>query len=415
MKSKSSNVSVVSLPRIILSGLAVVGINLSARAELATLNFANSSSALVIDGQTGAAVTGAGVQAALYWAPRGSTNLVQLGSPTGVGFPAPGVFAGGLRVLESAPPRSNLWFRVRFWGGGYASYEQALTNHAPLMGESPNLEVPTGNPDAFPPTLPGALQAGGFSGISLTTQPVPLPPTITNNPASQVLAQGQTALFTVSVSGTPPFAYQWFKNGTNLLAGRSAAELSLSNVQTNDSGGYSVVVSNACGAATSTLASLTVLIPLTIGQPPQNRAAVGGGSAQFSVVVSGSAPRAYQWQHAGTNLIGRTSQVLDLANIQASDFGEYQVVVSNAVSRVTSSPAQLTQAVRPQLAIELNLNTVSLTFLTEKGPTNDVECITTLGASNWQSSWSLNGTGDKITVTDKKETNSSRFYRVRLH
>ena len=44
-------------------------------------------------------------------------------------------------------------------------------------------------------------------------------------------------------SGTAPLSYQWRFNGTN-LSGATSSALALSNVQTNNSGSYAVVVSN---------------------------------------------------------------------------------------------------------------------------------------------------------------------------
>ncbi len=115
---------------------------------------------------------------------------------------------------------------------------------------------------------------------------VGLPPTITANPANQSLPVGQNALFGVAVSGSPPLFYQWFKNQTNVIAGATAATLSLSNIQSNDAGGYSVVVTNASGSATSTVATLTVLLPPVLTQQPMQTILTNGPvSNRLNVVV----------------------------------------------------------------------------------------------------------------------------------
>jgi hypothetical protein len=53
----------------------------------------------------------------------------------------------------------------------------------------------------------------------LLTVVVHAQPTITLQPTNEVVAQGGTATFSVAVSGTGPFTYQWQCNGTNISPG----------------------------------------------------------------------------------------------------------------------------------------------------------------------------------------------------
>ncbi len=89
-------------------------------------------------------------------------------------------------------------------------------------------------------------------------------PIISGQPASQTVPAGSTATFGVTAGGTQPLGYQWLVNSnpisplTNPTA--ATAVLLLTNVQMNQSGGsYSVIVTNAQGAATSSNALLTVI------------------------------------------------------------------------------------------------------------------------------------------------------------
>ena len=100
------------------------------------------------------------------------------------------------------------------------------------------------------------------------------PPVITGQPGSQTVPQGSNATFVVTATGTAPLAYQWLKGGLNLanggnVAGATSSSLQLSAVQSNDGGGYSVVVTNIAGAATSSVATLTVSAPANCLQSPQ--------------------------------------------------------------------------------------------------------------------------------------------------
>jgi uncharacterized repeat protein (TIGR01451 family) len=77
--------------------------------------------------------------------------------------------------------------------------------------------------------------------------PVIDPVIITNQPASLTVRAGATATFNVGASGTPPFTYQWFFNGTNLLAGATSATLTLTNVTATQAGTYSASVLQVLG------------------------------------------------------------------------------------------------------------------------------------------------------------------------
>lgn len=75
---------------------------------------------------------------------------------------------------------------------------------------------------------------------------------------------GSFATFTVTTTGTAPLSYQWHKDGVN-VPGATSASLTLSNVQTNEVGNYAVVITNAYGSVTSSVAVLTVNAPALPG------------------------------------------------------------------------------------------------------------------------------------------------------
>jgi hypothetical protein len=303
--------------------------------------------------------------------------------------------------------------------GGAAPYAFAITNG----------NLPAGLNLSSSGSLTGTLSAAGTNTFTVTaTDANGCPgsqaytivvlgayPNITGQPQSRTNTAGTTAAFTVSVDGAAPLGYQWFKDQTNTLAGATNAALSLTNVQSIDAAGYSVLVTNAYGSATSSVATLTVLFPPVIVQQPQSRAAVVGGTAQFNVSVTGNTNRTYQWQLSATDILGRTNTALVLTNIQLADFGDYRVIVSNPGGSATSQVAHLTIALQPQLAPPyFNLATLSLTIPTEIGPVYVVEYKTALDDLLWQQLTLLNGTGGTVPVTDNNPTNSARFYRIRM-
>jgi hypothetical protein len=122
-------------------------------------------------------------------------------------------------------------------------------------------------------TSVAASDAGSYSVVitnsfgsvtsAVATLTVIVPPAIVTQPLSRTNDIGTTATFTVSATGTSP-AYKWLKNATNALvnggniSGATSMLLTISNVSLADAGAYSVVVTNAAGAVTSTVANLTV-------------------------------------------------------------------------------------------------------------------------------------------------------------
>ncbi len=96
--------------------------------------------------------------------------------------------------------------------------------------------------------------------LTVTTAP-PVAPAITTHPASQTVTAGSSVTFSVLATGTPAPTYQW-KLGTDDLPGETGPSLVIPNVQTVNTGSYTVTVTNSVNSITSNPAILT------IGTPP---------------------------------------------------------------------------------------------------------------------------------------------------
>ena len=92
--------------------------------------------------------------------------------------------------------------------------------------------------------------------------------------------------------GTDPLSYQWRFNGT-ALSGATDPDLVLTDVQSANSGSYSVLVSNAWGQAVSTNAVLEVYSPSCV-LPPDGLAAwwAAEGNAYDSLCQDNGTPTA---------------------------------------------------------------------------------------------------------------------------
>jgi hypothetical protein len=92
-------------------------------------------------------------------------------------------------------------------------------------------------------------------------------PSIANQPSSQTIQVGGNVSFTASATGILPLQFQWRFNGQNII-GATNTTLTLDSVTATNSGGYSVVVWNAYGSATSASASLAILTDGANGKMP---------------------------------------------------------------------------------------------------------------------------------------------------
>ena len=110
------------------------------------------------------------------------------------------------------------------------------------------------------------------SGLRATSAPVVVhiimeattPATVARQPQSLALYAGVTATFSVVAAGSPPFTYQWNRNGA-MISGATNAGLTVTNVQPSDTGAYSVEVGNAGAHVGSSNATLQLLLPTIPG------------------------------------------------------------------------------------------------------------------------------------------------------
>ena len=82
-------------------------------------------------------------------------------------------------------------------------------------------------------------------------------PIVSTNPTLQSVVAGQSATFTVSVTGLAPFTYQWFKNG-QAITGATSSSYSTPVTLGDNLKQYSVQVTNSAGSATSAATAVNV-------------------------------------------------------------------------------------------------------------------------------------------------------------
>ncbi|GAB3690240.1 hypothetical protein GCM10027592_07370 [Spirosoma flavus] len=186
----------------------------------------------------------------------------------------------------------------------------------------------TGTPDRVDM---GAYEfQGAASTVSgITAQPI----------AETTVCVGSTVTASVSVSGTGPLTYQWYKDGSVVNA-QTSATLSLTNVQTSDAGSYSAVVTGSCNSLTSTAFSLTVNATPTATLTPRSATLT---CASPSVTLTAGSGSSY------TLTGGAGTQTNTNGQFVVSVAGTYTVTVANANGCTSSTTATVVNAISATL------------------------------------------------------------------
>jgi pectin methylesterase-like acyl-CoA thioesterase len=95
------------------------------------------------------------------------------------------------------------------------------------------------------------------SATNSATLTVWVPPSISAQPANLTVTNTQSATFSVTASGAPAPAYQWYF-GTNAISGATGSSYNLAGATAANIGNYFVVITNSAGSITSSVASLIV-------------------------------------------------------------------------------------------------------------------------------------------------------------
>jgi hypothetical protein len=152
----------------------------------------------------------------------------------------------------------------------------------------------------------------------VTWTPGQTAPLIYTQPPGQAVVPGLDATFRMLAAGTPPLAYQWRFNGTDIPDATNGSCV-ISNVQAAKLGDYCVVITNVAGSITSSV------VPLVFGQvaawgsysygetavPDQctNVLAVGAGAASSLILNADNTVTAWGYQ--------QTNVPADLTNLLA--------------------------------------------------------------------------------------------------
>jgi hypothetical protein len=262
-------------------------------------------------------------------------------------------------------------------------------------------------------------------------------PVITKQPVGATIPFGGSYAFAVTATGTGPLSYQWYR-GTVLLDGGTASTYTIPSVRSEDTGDYSVRVSNMVSTVSSTpVAKLTVTGgPPAITANPVSTSVVFGVNGSLTAKVRSTLNFSYQWSKDGAaiasgslysltsgSLTGSTTAettlTLGLLNPSALTVGTYKVTVTNEKGTVSSAEAIVTAFAKPkfeQATLVKANKTYSLTtyvdgagpIWTSVVPSNDTLRLTVTPEGSSKYEWSYTSIqASNLIVTLTNQTGSS--------
>lgn len=181
-----------------------------------------------------------------------------------------------------------------------------------------------------------------ISGMSLqqtAPAPVNVAPVINSQPVGFTNYVGQICSLSVSVSGSPAPAYQWYQDNSP-LPGVTNAALNFTPLVATNAGSYFVTATNVAGTTNSSVVSVGVVTnPIT--EQPAGATITSGQSATFWVNAVGAI--AYQWQSNSVTIAGATNALYTTPDLTvAANNASYTVIVTTLAGPTTSAAATLT-------------------------------------------------------------------------
>jgi hypothetical protein len=182
-----------------------------------------------------------------------------------------------------------------------------------------------------------------FTGLNFTLAGGPSPASFVTLPAPVTVAAGESALFYVDATGTPPITYQWTRNNAP-ISGATNSVFTISYVQPGEAGLYGVTATSPAGSASAS----TTLTVTTSARAPSFAASPGdavgteGGSFAVSAQVLNSAGGNIIWRalirdrsvpltNGSITTTGSTvNAFLSFGPVTLEDAGDFQIMATNA-------------------------------------------------------------------------------------
>lgn len=240
-----------------------------------------------------------------------------------------------------------------------------------LIGGAPDYTTDNNNNQRY---FPGGIAEVAFFTNALTAGQIDtlfnaaiLAPQIIQEPAANtVIGLDAFGSLTVGSLGSD-LNYQWYVGTTALtdagnISGSATATLTITDAQLTNAGAYYVVVGNAAGSVTSSVANVTISqVPTFLQQPPANVTRYPGNTASFIVEAVGASPITYQWYNGSSAIGGATSSNITIAATLGTT--TFDCVAQNSFGSTTSSVVTVVgQAPPKSLVVNYSVITIAAVY-----------------------------------------------------
>ncbi|MFK8102361.1 MAG: immunoglobulin domain-containing protein, partial [Saprospiraceae bacterium] len=216
-------------------------------------------------------------------------------------------------------------------------------------------------------------------------------PSFTMQPSSVTACENGNTTFAVTVAGTSPVQYQWFKNNI-IIAGANQMSLSLNGLVATDEAAYSCrVISVLADTITSTAATLTVVpnVVVSIMIHASATEICAGEIVNFTATTTnGGTNPSFIWE---VNNIDQNVDSLSFSSATLSDGDEVRCRLSSSetctTNAIVTSDAQV-MTVNPVLTADLTIVTSTTEICA--GEVLSFSATTTNGGTNPTYEWRLN-------------------------
>jgi len=251
----------------------------------------------------------------------------------------------------------------------FTGFDYHLTEASPCInvGNSGDISNETTDLDGSQRIQGGTVDMGCFEFGGNTNIPL----SITQQPQNQVGCEGQSAIFSISATGTQPLTYQWLKNNET-IAGETLNSLTINDLSDADLANYSCIVTDVNGqdlnSQNADLTILPVVVP-AVSIAADNLEVCTGENVTFTATPTNGGTSGnpfYIWQVNGSNVDGENTETFILENANGNENVQVTMISSETCAEPSSAFSQVlmvttsSETIPPSISITANMDEICL-------------------------------------------------------